>query len=59
MLSGERFGDYLNDPARTVLKAVADGQIVGYAKRGFRTVGTRTITVGTTLCHYYVMQQAL
>lgn len=31
VLSGERFGDYLSDPARTVLKAVADGEIVGYA----------------------------
>nr|WP_024805913.1 GNAT family N-acetyltransferase [Nocardia sp. BMG51109] len=31
ILSGERFGDYLADPARTVLKAVAGGDIVGYA----------------------------
>jgi hypothetical protein len=30
-LSGERFGEYLNDPARIVLKAVADDEIVGYA----------------------------
>ncbi|MBH0775076.1 GNAT family N-acetyltransferase [Nocardia bovistercoris] len=30
-LSGERFGEYLTDPDRTVLKAVADGEIVGYA----------------------------
>nr|WP_054814379.1 GNAT family N-acetyltransferase [Nocardia arizonensis] len=30
-LSGERFGEYLTDPTRTVLKAVADGDIVGYA----------------------------
>ncbi|KZM74269.1 GNAT family N-acetyltransferase [Nocardia terpenica] len=29
-LSDERFGDYLTDPDRTVLKAVADGDIVGY-----------------------------
>jgi GNAT superfamily N-acetyltransferase len=132
-LSDERFGDYLSDPDRTVLKAVADGQIVGYtmligaepgdpvvaeavdirpvleinkmyvlpghhgagvstalmlaaldharrggfagawlavnqdnvraqrfyAKRGFRTVGTRTFMVGTTLCNDYLMQRAL
>ncbi|WP_442943367.1 GNAT family N-acetyltransferase [Nocardia sp. NBC_00565] len=31
VLSGERFGEYLTDPARIVLKAVADGDIVGYA----------------------------
>ncbi|MBF6175141.1 GNAT family N-acetyltransferase [Nocardia blacklockiae] len=31
ILSGERFGDYLTDPDRTVLKAVAGGDIVGYA----------------------------
>lgn len=31
VLSGERFGEYLSDPSRTVLKAVADGEIVGYA----------------------------
>ncbi|MCP2287789.1 GNAT family N-acetyltransferase [Nocardia amikacinitolerans] len=31
VLSGERFGEYLTDPARTVLKAVAGGDIVGYA----------------------------
>ncbi|CRY73512.1 MULTISPECIES: GNAT family N-acetyltransferase [Nocardia] len=31
VLSGERFGEYLNDPDRTVLKAVAGGEIVGYA----------------------------
>lgn len=31
VLSPERFGDYLTDPERTVLKAVAEGQIVGYA----------------------------
>lgn len=31
VLSGERFGEYLTDPTRTVLKAVADGVIVGYA----------------------------
>ncbi|MFI9511189.1 GNAT family N-acetyltransferase [Nocardia sp. NPDC052566] len=30
-LSGERFGEYLSDPARTVLKAVAGDEIVGYA----------------------------
>ncbi|MFE7800156.1 GNAT family N-acetyltransferase [Nocardia sp. NPDC057440] len=30
-LSGERFGEYLTDPTRTVLKAVANGDIVGYA----------------------------
>ncbi|WP_040867750.1 GNAT family N-acetyltransferase [Nocardia exalbida] len=30
-LSGERFGEYLSDPARIVLKAVADDEIVGYA----------------------------
>ncbi|MBF6354495.1 GNAT family N-acetyltransferase [Nocardia higoensis] len=30
-LSGERFGEYLNDPDRTVLKAVAADEIVGYA----------------------------
>ncbi|MFI5716923.1 GNAT family N-acetyltransferase [Nocardia sp. NPDC051750] len=30
VLSGERFGEYLSDPARTVLKAVADDEIVGY-----------------------------
>ncbi|MFI6361626.1 GNAT family N-acetyltransferase [Nocardia sp. NPDC050630] len=30
-LSGERFGEYLTDPARIVLKAVANGDIVGYA----------------------------
>ncbi|MGF6882888.1 GNAT superfamily N-acetyltransferase [Nocardia sp. GAS34] len=133
VLSDERFGEYLSDPDRTVLKAVADGQIVGYAmlvagdpgdpvvaeavdlrpvleiskmyvlsghhgagvstalmlaaldhariggyagawlavnqdnvraqrfyaKRGFRTVGTRTFMVGTTLCHDYLMQHAL
>ncbi|WP_174372177.1 GNAT family N-acetyltransferase [Nocardia araoensis] len=31
VLSGERFGEYLSDPARIVLKAVADEDIVGYA----------------------------
>lgn len=31
VLSGERFGEYLTDPTRIVLKAVADGDIVGYA----------------------------
>ncbi|MEU4313722.1 GNAT family N-acetyltransferase [Nocardia sp. NPDC024068] len=31
VLSGERFGEYLSDPSRTVLKAVEDGEIVGYA----------------------------
>ncbi|WP_280233134.1 GNAT family N-acetyltransferase [Nocardia cyriacigeorgica] len=31
VLSGERFGEYLSDPARTVLKAVSGGEIVGYA----------------------------
>ncbi|MGI5217429.1 GNAT family N-acetyltransferase [Nocardia sp. CA-290969] len=31
VLSGERFGEYLSDPARTVLKAVDEGEIVGYA----------------------------
>ncbi|WTL59990.1 GNAT family N-acetyltransferase [Nocardia sp. NBC_01499] len=30
-LSGERFGEYLSDPAKTVLKAVAGDDIVGYA----------------------------
>ncbi|MBF6322606.1 GNAT family N-acetyltransferase [Nocardia cyriacigeorgica] len=31
VLSGERFGEYLSDPSRTVLKAMAGGEIVGYA----------------------------
>ncbi|MET9284064.1 GNAT family N-acetyltransferase [Nocardia beijingensis] len=31
VLSGERFGEYLSDPARIVLKAVVDDDIVGYA----------------------------
>ncbi|UGT56621.1 GNAT family N-acetyltransferase [Nocardia asteroides] len=31
MLSGERFGEYLSDPRRTVLKAVEGDEIVGYA----------------------------
>lgn len=31
VLSGERFGEYLSDPARIVLKALADDDIVGYA----------------------------
>ncbi|WP_459547078.1 GNAT family N-acetyltransferase [Nocardia sp. X0981] len=31
VLSGERFGEYLSDPARTVLKAVDRDEIVGYA----------------------------
>ncbi|QIS07633.1 GNAT family N-acetyltransferase [Nocardia brasiliensis] len=31
VLSGDRFGEYLSDPARTVLKAVAGEDIVGYA----------------------------
>lgn len=31
VLSKERFGEYLSDPARIVLKAVVDGNIVGYA----------------------------
>ncbi|NKY51604.1 GNAT family N-acetyltransferase [Nocardia vermiculata] len=30
VLSGERFGDYLNDPQRIVLKAAMGGDIVGY-----------------------------
>ncbi|QIS13694.1 GNAT family N-acetyltransferase [Nocardia arthritidis] len=30
-LSDERFGEYLSDPARTVLKAVSGDDIVGYA----------------------------
>ena len=29
-LSGEAFGEYLSDPRHTVLKAVADDEIVGY-----------------------------
>ncbi|MGQ4597741.1 GNAT family N-acetyltransferase [Nocardia sp. R6R-6] len=31
VLSGERFGEYLSDPARIVLKAIAGDDIVGYA----------------------------
>jgi len=31
VLSFEAFGDYLSDPARTVLKATKGGKIVGYA----------------------------
>ncbi|WP_433733506.1 GNAT family N-acetyltransferase [Nocardia sp. CA-129566] len=31
VLSGERFGEYLTDPTRVVLKAVTNGDIVGYA----------------------------
>ncbi|MBC7302884.1 MAG: GNAT family N-acetyltransferase [Nocardia sp.] len=31
VLSGERFGEYLTDPARTILKAVEGDEIVGYA----------------------------
>ncbi|MFD4429436.1 GNAT family N-acetyltransferase [Nocardia sp. NPDC058497] len=31
MLSGERFGEYLSDPDRIVLKAVEGDEIVGYA----------------------------
>ncbi|MEU0500970.1 GNAT family N-acetyltransferase [Nocardia sp. NPDC005998] len=31
VLSGERFGEYLTDPTRIVLKAVTNGDIVGYA----------------------------
>ncbi|MFC4374591.1 GNAT family N-acetyltransferase [Nocardia halotolerans] len=31
MLSGDRFGEYLSDPDRTVLKAVENDEIVGYA----------------------------
>ncbi|MEV6323340.1 GNAT family N-acetyltransferase [Nocardia sp. NPDC051787] len=31
VLSGERFGEYLSDPARIVLKARAGDDIVGYA----------------------------
>ncbi|KAF0847570.1 GNAT family N-acetyltransferase [Nocardia caishijiensis] len=31
MLSGDRFGEYLSDPDRTVLKAVDGDEIVGYA----------------------------
>ncbi|WP_196812101.1 GNAT family N-acetyltransferase [Nocardia sp. CNY236] len=31
VLSSERFGEYLNDPERVVLKARADDEIVGYA----------------------------
>ncbi|WP_036502983.1 MULTISPECIES: GNAT family N-acetyltransferase [Nocardia] len=30
VLSGERFGEYLSDPQRIVLKAVLGGDIVGY-----------------------------
>lgn len=30
VLSTERFGEYLSDPARTILKATSDGTIVGY-----------------------------
>lgn len=139
VLSGERFGDYLTDPRRVVLKAVTGGDIVGYTmliagdptdpadpavatridegderpaleiskmyvlpghhgagisaalmraaveyarnnrcsvvwlgvnqgneraqrfygKHGFRSVGTRTFTVGDQLCHDYVMQLSL
>ncbi|MBF6329765.1 GNAT family N-acetyltransferase [Nocardia transvalensis] len=133
VLSHDRFGDYLSDPDRIVLKAEADGEIVGYAmlvagepadpdvaraverrpvieisklyvlpghhgsgvstalmraavdsarrggyavvwlgvnqqneraqrfygKHGFRTVGTKTFTVGSQLCHDYVMQREL
>jgi GNAT superfamily N-acetyltransferase len=133
VLSGDRFGDYLTDPGRTVLKAVADGEIVGYAmlvagepadpdvagavrprpvielsemyvlpghhgsgvstalmlaaldrardggcagiwlrvnqqneraqrfygKHGFRTVGTKSFTIGTRLCHDFIMQRDL
>ncbi|NKY88054.1 GNAT family N-acetyltransferase [Nocardia veterana] len=133
VLSDDRFGDYLSDPQRTVLKAVAGGDIVGYTmlidgdpadpavaavidrrpaleiskmyvlpghhgsgvssalmgaaveharrggysvvwlgvnqhneraqrfygKHGFRSVGTKTFTVGAQLCHDYVMQLSL
>ena len=31
VLSAQRFSEYLTDPARTVLKATVDGEIVGYA----------------------------
>ncbi|UGT63422.1 GNAT family N-acetyltransferase [Nocardia asteroides] len=31
MLSAERFGEYLGDPDRVVLRAAEDGEIVGYA----------------------------
>ncbi|SUA80344.1 Protease synthase and sporulation negative regulatory protein PAI 1 [Nocardia otitidiscaviarum] len=31
VLSPRRFTDYLADPARTVLKAVADGRVIGYS----------------------------
>ncbi|ONM47718.1 GNAT family N-acetyltransferase [Nocardia donostiensis] len=31
VLSGDKFGEYLTDPSRTVLKAVCEGEIVGYA----------------------------
>lgn len=31
VLSGERFGEYLSDPSRTVLKAIAGDDMVGYA----------------------------
>ncbi|QBJ98298.1 GNAT family N-acetyltransferase [Rhodococcus sp. ABRD24] len=30
VLSAERFSEYLTDPARTVLKATSNGEIVGY-----------------------------
>ncbi|GAB2714095.1 GNAT family N-acetyltransferase [Nocardia thraciensis] len=133
ILSGERFGDYLTDPDRTILKATANGDIVGYAmlvagapidpaiaaaiggrpvaeisklyvlpghhgagvstalmhavvdlarrggyagvwlgvnqdneraqrfyaKHGFRTVGTKTTTVGSQVCHDYVLHKEL
>ncbi|WP_067656448.1 GNAT family N-acetyltransferase [Nocardia harenae] len=31
MLSAERFGEYLGDPDRIVLRAAEDGELVGYA----------------------------
>ncbi|MCC3312235.1 GNAT family N-acetyltransferase [Nocardia africana] len=131
VLSGERFGEYLSDPQRVVLKAVIGGDIVGYTmliagepvdpmvatmiearpaleiskmyvipgyhgrgvstalmdaavdyarrggfsviwlgvnqrneraqrfygKHGFRRVGTKTFTVGSQVCHDFVMQR--
>lgn len=130
VLSGEKFGDYLTDSHSTVLKAISETEIVGYAmvvdgppsdpaiaalidrrpalelskmyvlpghhgtgvstalmaavldhaereryatvwlgvnqgneraqrfyaKHGFRTVGTRTFSVGRQLCHDYVLR---
>jgi len=62
-LSSSRFGDYLNDPDRSVLTAVEDGRIIGYAMiiRGVPDVDVARAVVirpAVELSKMYVLPEA-